>query len=146
MVEQIGHLGLGILWKSAAYAWRERGGGTLPSISLGSPYQEQVRQYLLSTGPFPEHGAMVVEVSDENNRLIAVIGTPASSKWPTHHVHWIDICGVRFNLFMGQRLPPQMKELSVFRPGKKYVLLAKHQEAMLAQAYREHLRALVGGR
>jgi len=97
-------MGLSVPWKSAAHAWQGRG-STIPSISLGSPYQEQVRQYLLSTGPFPEHAAMVVEVSDENNRLIAVIGTPASSKWPTHYVHWIDICGIRFNLFVGPRMP-----------------------------------------
>lgn len=142
-VEQIGYMGVSVLWKSAAHAWKDRD-GTLPSITLGSLYQEQLRLYLLRTGPFPEHGAMIVEVSDEKNRLIAVTGTPATSKWPTHYLHWIDICGIRFNLLVGARMPRHMKELSVFRPGRKCVLIAKQQEAMLAQDYREHLEALAG--
>ena len=143
LIEQIGYMGLSILWKSAAHGWRD-GDSTLPSISLGSPYQEQVRQYLLNAGPFPEHGAMVVEASDENNRLIAMIGTPATLKLPKHYLHWIDISGIRFNLLMGARLTPQMKELSVFRHGQRCVLVAKQQEAMLANDYLEHLKALAG--
>ena len=142
-VEQMGYMGLSVLWKSAAHSWKDRG-GTLPSISMGSPYQEQVRNFLLKIGPFPEHGAMILEVSDENNRLIAVTGTPSTSKWPTHYLHCIDICGVRFNLLLGGRMPMHFKELSVFRPGRKCVLIAKRQESMLAQTYRERLEALAG--
>ena len=48
-VEQIGYMGLSILWKSAAHSWKDRN-GTLPSIPFGSPYQEQIRQYLLTEG------------------------------------------------------------------------------------------------
>jgi hypothetical protein len=143
IIEQIGYMGLSIFWKSAAYAWRD-GDCTLASISLGSPYEEQVRHYLLKSGPFPEHAAMIVEVSDERNRLISVTGTPATSKWPTHYLHCIDICGITFKLFIGSRMPRHMKDLSVFRPGKKCVLLAKQQEAMLARTYHEHLKALAG--
>ena len=108
LIEQIGYMGLTVLWKSAAHAWKDRG-HTIPSISLGHSYQEQIRKFFLKEGPFPEYAAMVVEVSDDNNRLIAVVGTPATSKRPTHHLHWIDIRGVRFNLFVGARMPPQME-------------------------------------
>ena len=142
-VERIGYMGLSVLWKSAAHVWRDRD-GTMPSISFGPLYQEQVRHYLLGTGPFPENAALIVEVSDENNRLIAVVGTPASAKWPTHYLHWIDICGIRFNLLIGARLPSHMKELSVFRPGRKCVLLAKQQESALAADYRPFLSVLAG--
>ncbi len=143
MIEQIGYLGLSVLWKSAAHSWKNRN-GTMPSINLGSLYQEQVRQYLLKTGPFPEHGAMVVQASDENNRLIAVIGSPVSRRWPSHHLHWIDLCGVRFNLFIGARMPQQLKELCAFRRGQKCVVVAKQQEAMLVKTYREHLKVMAG--
>jgi hypothetical protein len=140
-VEETAYMGLSVLWKSAAHAWKD-GDGTLPSISLGLPYQEQVRRFLLATGPFPEHAAMIVEVSDETNRLIAVVGTPASSKWPTHYLHWIDICGIRFNLVVGSRMPFRLKQLSVFRQGQKFVLLAKRQESTQATDYRHFLVAL----
>jgi hypothetical protein len=144
VVEQIGYLGLSILWKSAAHSWKDRG-GTLPSIILGSQYQEQVRQYLFGGGPFLEHGAMVVEVSDENNRLISVVGTPTTFKHPTNHLHLIDLCGIRFNLLVGSRIPPQLKNLCVFRQGQKCRLVAKQQEAMLAKGYHEHLKVMAGG-
>jgi hypothetical protein len=141
LIEQIGYMGLSMFWKSAAHGWRD-GDGTLPSITLGSPYQEQVRQFLLNAGPFPKHGAMVVEASDENNRLLAMIGTPATLKLPNHYLHWIDISGIRFNLLMGARLSPQMKDLCVFRHGQRCVLIAKQQERMLATDYLEHLKTL----
>jgi hypothetical protein len=145
VIEQIGYMGLSVLWKCAAHAWKDRG-STIPSISFGSPYQEQIRQFLVKAGPFPEHAAMVVEVSDDNNRLIAVIGTPATSKLPTHYLHWIDICGITFNLFVGPRMPQPIRELCVFKTGQKCVLVAKQQEAMLARTYREHLTVLARGR
>jgi hypothetical protein len=140
--EQIGYMGLSVLWKSAAHSWKDREGAL--SISLGSPYQEQVRRFLLKEGPFLAHGAMVVEVSDENNRMIAVIGSPATLKLATHYMHSIDICGIRFKLFMGSRMPSHMKQLCVFKAGRKVLLLAKKQEAAMASLYHEHLKALVG--
>ncbi len=94
-IEQIGYLGVSVLWKSAAHAWGDRD-HIVPSISLGSPYEEQIRQFLLGTGPFPEFAALVLEVSDFSNRLIAAVGTPGTSKPPTNHLHWIDLCGIRF--------------------------------------------------
>jgi hypothetical protein len=140
----IGYMGLSVLWKAAAHRWRDQD-GTITPVSLGSPYQEQVRQFLLGEGPFPEHASMVVEVSDENNRFVAVVGTPASSKFPKNYLHWIDICGIRFNLLMGSRMAPHLKELSVFRLGQKCVLVAKRQEARLATDYRQSLTVLARG-
>jgi hypothetical protein len=142
VIEQIGYMGLSVLWKSAAHAWKDRG-STIPSISLGSPYQEQIRQFLLKAGPFPEYAAMLAEVSDQSNRLIQIVGTPATSKFSTHYLHWIDLCGVRFNLIVGARMPRRIRELCMFRPGRKAMLVAKRQEWAMASDYRELLRVLV---
>jgi hypothetical protein len=141
MIEQVGYMGVSILWKSAAHAWKDRN-LAIPSISLGSPYQEQFRVFLLKTAPFPNDAALILEVSDEGNRLIAVVGTPATSKWPTHYLHWIDLCGIRFNLVVGARLPRRLKELSLLGPGRKYALLAKRQEAEMVSDYHPLLTAL----
>jgi hypothetical protein len=141
VIEQIGYMGLSVLWKSAAYAWKDTN-GTISSISLGSPYQEQIRQFLLKAAGFPDNIAIAVQVSDESNRLIAVVGTPATKKWPTHYLHWIDLCGITINLLVGARMPPQIKQLCVLRQGQKCVLVEKRQEAILAMTYHEHLMAL----
>ena len=86
---------------------------------------------------------MIVEVSDQSNRLIATVGTPISSKWPTHYLHWIDICGVRFNPFIGARMPVWLKEPCAFRPGQKRLLVAKQQERTMANDYRLFWEAIV---
>jgi hypothetical protein len=62
----------------------------------------------------------------------------------TNHLHLIDLCGIRFNLLVGSRIPPQLKNLCVFRQGQKCVLVAKQQEAMLAKIYHEHLKVMAG--
>jgi len=141
VIEQIGYMGISVLWKSAAHAWKDRD-ETLPSITLGSPYREQMRKFLLGMASFPEQAALIVEVSDETNWLISIVGTPATSKWPTHYLHWIDVCGLRFNLVVGARMPRRLKELSVFRQGRKCVLLPKQQEATMASDYRQFLTVL----
>lgn len=140
-IEQIGFMGTSLFWKAAAHLWRDQRGMT-PSISLGTQYQEELRQFLLGQCSFPNAASVIVEVSDENNRLIAVVGTPASSKFPTHYLHWLDICGIRFNLLIGPRTPSSLKGLSVFRPVTKYVLLAKKQEAAMTSDYHDLLQAL----
>jgi hypothetical protein len=143
IIQQIGYLGVSVLWKSSAHVWKDRD-HIVPSIKLGSLYQEQIRQFLLEKAPFPEYAALVIEVSDFSNRLISAIGTPGTSKPPTNHLHWIDLCGIRFNLFIGVRMPPQIKLLCVLASDQKCVLLAKKQEAMMARTYREHLSVLAG--
>jgi hypothetical protein len=117
LVRQIGYMGLSVFWRSAVHTWRDRGGGTIPSISLGSLYQEQLRQYLLDSAPFPAGCAMILEVSDENNRLISLIATPISRKFSTHYLHMIGLCGVQFNLVVGSRMPLSLRNLDLFREG-----------------------------
>lgn len=140
-IEQIGFMGASVFWKAAAHSWQNQGHRTSP-ISLGTRYQEEFRRFLLSQSPFPDAASMIVELSSEKNRLISVVGTPASSKFPTHFVHWLDICGIRFDLVVGRRMPVGLKNLSVFRAGTKCVLVAKQQESVMASDYRDLLQVL----
>jgi hypothetical protein len=140
VVEQIGYFGISLFWKSSIHAWND---GTRPvaSISLG-PYQERLRRFLLGEEPFPTDAALVVEASDENNRLIRAFGSPGTMKKQTNHVHWIHICGIRFNLMVGQRLPPELKRLCAFKPSPKIVLVSKNEESDMATLYRDLLVTL----
>jgi len=143
LVEQIGYMGISLLWKSAAHVWRFRG-STISSINLGKVYQEQIRQFLLGRAQFPEHAALAIEVSDENNRLIGMFGTPLSKKLSTNHLHWIDLLGIRFNLLVGARMPVSVKNLSVFRTGQKCLIIAKKQEGLMVKDYHRHLQLMAG--
>lgn len=140
VLEEIGYFGVSVLWKSACYAWNN-GSGHLPSIPLG-PYQEQLRRFLLGEEPFPASASLVIEVSDENNRLIRAFGTPGTIKKETNHVHFIHVCGIRFNLMLGKRMPPQLKQLCAFKPPPKIALISKNEESDMAKLYRDILVTL----
>ncbi len=139
-VEEIGHFGAGLFWKSSVHAWND-GTGPSPPIPLG-PYQEQFRRFLLGEVPFPTDAALVIGVSDESNRLSRSFGTPGTMKKETNHVHWVHICGVRFNLMVGQRMPRQLRELCAFKPSRKIVLVSKNEESDMATLYRKLLITL----
>jgi hypothetical protein len=140
IVEQIGYFGVSLFWKSSAHAWND-GTRPVPSIPLG-PYQERLRRFLLAEEPFPTDAALVIEASDENNRIIRAFGSPCTMKKQTNHVHWIHICGIRFNLMVGRRLPPQLKQLCAFKPSPKIVLVSKNEESDMATLYRDLLVTL----
>ena len=141
VIEQIGYFGLSIFWKSSIHAWSD-GISTIPSISLG-PYQERFRRFLLGQELFPSTAALAVEVSEESNRLIQVVGTPGSLKNATNYVHWVHICGIRFNLVVGQRMPSSLNLFCVFKASPKIIVLSKNQEAEMSSLYRGFLKALV---
>jgi hypothetical protein len=144
-VQKVGYMGVSVFWKSAAHTWRDNG-RTIPGISLGRAYQEDLRQFLLGIAPFPENAGLIVEVSGDNNRMLSVAGMPASSKHPSHWVHWVDLFGVRFTLMIGRGMPQQFRQLSVFTSGPKLVLLAKRHESTMANDYRELLNVLTDRR
>src|ERR1700680_4554463 len=114
IVEQIGYFGVSLFWKSSIHSWND-GTRPVPSIPLG-PYQERFRRFLLGEEPFPTGAALVIEVSDASNRLIRAFGTPGTMKKGTNHVHWIHVCGIRFNLMVGQRIPRELHQLCAFKP------------------------------
>lgn len=138
--EQVGYFGTSLFWKSSVHAWND-GNRPVPSIPLGV-YEEQFRQFLVGIEPFPEDAALVIEVSDEANRLIQMVGTPGTLKHPTNYLHWIHLCGVRFNLFVGQRMPARLKNFCAFRRSPKIALVAKDQESEIVNLYRDLLVVL----
>jgi hypothetical protein len=140
-IEQIAFMGLSLFWKSAALSWRDER-GAIPSIKLGARYQEELRRFLLGQCAFPVAACLILELSDLNNRMISVVGTPVSSKFSTHHLHWLDIRGIRFNLLLGQRMPERLKDLCAFRQGTKCILIANDQESSMASTYHDLLHAL----
>jgi len=139
-IEQIGYFGVSLFWKSSVQAWND-GTGPAASIPLG-PYEERFRRFLMQEGNFPAEAAIVIEVSDESNRLIRVVGTPFTMKKATNHVHCVHICGVRFNLMVGQRMPQALKQLCAFRRSPKIVLVSKNEESDMATLYRDLLTTL----
>jgi hypothetical protein len=139
IIEQIAYFGVSLFWKATLSGWRD-GSRTLPPlISLGS-YQEPLRRYLAGEGPFPDASALVVSVYDERNEIVQIFGTPATTRPPTNHLHYCDIRGVHFDLFVGSRLPPEIKMFCLLGSTPKYVLGAKRLTKIVAHTYGKHMQ------
>ncbi len=132
--EEIAYFGTSIFWKSAVHHWHDPTGLISP-IQLGS-YAEQIRNFLLGRESFPEYAALVIEISEETNRLIQSFGVPGTAKFPTHHAHQVHICGIQFNLVVGKRMPRLLKGLCAFTALPKIALVSKDQELDIVKSYR----------
>jgi hypothetical protein len=141
IISQLAYFGVSIFWRSSVFPWAvldERVG----RIHFGKVYQEQFRTFLLGQGPFPKDAAMFVEISDESNRLATLFNVPWSKRTLTNHLHLLDIAGLHFNLFVGNRLPRDLLTVSVFRAEEQVVAIAKTREAYMRKLYGKHLRSL----
>ena len=140
VVPHLAYFGTSIFWRSAAFPWKNLG-KPLICIELGARYLEEFRQFLLGEAKFPTNAALVVEISDETNRLANVFNTPFSRNTGTNYLHWIDIAGLHFNLFVGARIPHEIHFFSAYPPGEPILAIAKNKEAFMRRMYRKQLKA-----
>lgn len=141
-LQQIGFLGVSIFWKAAVHRWTDQG-HVIPPVQL-EPYTEEFRLFLHGDAPFPEHAALTIEVSPPENRFVALFGTPTTMTLPTNQLHWIDICGIRFHLYVGEQMPVAIKQwFCVFNlQGQRVIRLAKQKEAEMERTYANYFAAL----
>jgi hypothetical protein len=108
-VRKLTHFALGVFWKAAVHSWRGREVENL--IGLG-PYGEQIRKFLRSEGPFPEHVALTVGVLPPPVRHISFCMPYRGSLSQCHHFMFY-VPGIAFALTVGGRLR-QAKENCFF--------------------------------
>ena len=90
-----------VFWRASAKAW-SFGGPPTKCIVLGESYEEEFRQYLFSTGPFPPKARLFVHVwSDELIHYTSV--APSSNLTGGTRRHKFCIPGILFILFVGGR-------------------------------------------
>lgn len=119
-----------VFWRAAAHAWQFLRNVPGNPIVLG-PYQQSLRKYLLGNGPFPHSAALWVWVSSYDKPSRAVT-TPHSGRILNCHVHTFDIPGMRFDLFLGQRLPQFVRLLCVVDGPDRPILVSDAPDNILA--------------
>lgn len=119
-----------LLYFSSSVIWRASVATIVDNCSLGARYSDEFRQYLLGTGGFPANAACVVTLHDhplasgfEMGRFFSI---PSSEKHVGYHTHQLVICGARFNLLVGGRLPGFARGLCIARSAEPLVILAPH--------------------
>jgi len=96
-----------VFWRASARSWTFDS-QELP-VSLGYPYQEQLRLYLLGEGGFPPKARLWVHVSRETEFASCTV-FPYSERGEGKWRHKFYIPGVLFILFLGGSVPEDLDQ------------------------------------
>jgi hypothetical protein len=100
-LESLVYFATSVFWRAAVHDW----GDAEYRLQLGSHYQEEFRQYLMGVASFPNHVALLIEVSDAST-LLEIPAFPFGGKTDgTYFSYRFHIPGVGFTLFLGKRIP-----------------------------------------
>jgi hypothetical protein len=94
---------MGIFWKASVHSWKKEKGD--PRIKLG-PYSDVIRRYLLGETEFPEHVALVVNVSPPE-RAPLLFTDPVTGE--DKHSHFVYVPGIQFCLMVGRTHTEEIK-------------------------------------
>jgi hypothetical protein len=102
-----------MFWRASVHRW-EIARSKFRGIELG-PYEEQLREYLMSESPFPDSCALLVSVP-ENVKIIAGLSlTPYGGRKGTHHAYKLVVLGVGFHLLIGRQIPRGLRAMCLVR-------------------------------
>jgi hypothetical protein len=89
-------------------------GRTNKGIELG-PYEEEVRKYLHEETDFPQRCALWVSLPGNTTPITETSLTPYGGRKDTHHAYKLVVLGVGFNLFVGNKIPKQNRDMCFVR-------------------------------
>jgi len=92
-----------MFWRASAHKWKGNAG-----IRLG-PYEESLRIYLMGESPFPQSCVLWVSVPETSTPLTGLSLSPYGGRYKDCHAYKLVVLGVGFNLFIGQRIPPECR-------------------------------------
>jgi len=120
-------------WRASAHRWQGTRG-----ITLG-PYEEQLRQFLMNETPFPKDCALWVSIAETTTPMTGLILSPYGERIGTCYFYKLVVLGVGFNLLVGQRIPPQCREMCFVRgTGSPIFVTDMLEAALLKDVERKH--------
>lgn len=131
-LEQLVYFAASVFWRASVSSWTSM--GVTVNVDLGSRYQEEFRQYLLGTAPFPSNATMWVTVSPAPNPL-PVTFAPCRVGTSTGYFHFtLPIPGIVFDLFVGGSIPPLIRRTCALRSNEGFIFLTNINDAPLLDA------------
>lgn len=102
-----------VFWRAAVCDW-DASGQHYEAISLGTKYQEQIRQFLLNQSDFPQNAAILLLVS-QLPRPHVVFSFPYTTRMDFRHCHTLHIPGITFQLSLAGQNDPEATEACLVR-------------------------------
>ncbi len=116
-LEPLVYFAASVFWRAAVHDWGDAG----YRLQLGSRYQEGFRQYLMGVAPFPNHVALLIEVSSAATLLEIAVFPFGGKVAGTYFIYQFNIPGVGFTLFLGQRIPGAVFRICTVHSPKRWI-------------------------
>lgn len=126
-VGQLTYFALSVFWRGAITIWRVEG-QKVERLELGRVYMSALRDYLLGNADTPDNIALALNVCDAPTLTATTLATPTGGKTGSYHSYYFLIPGLAFHLFIGQRKPVWMEQVSLCGPTKGLVLRNNNED------------------
>lgn len=126
--DALAYFAVSVIWKAAVFNWRRDGAG----ITLGEPYTDQCRTYLLGGAPFPENAVLIIDITRPENRLKKVLSDVATSRGEGCFRHWFMTPGVVFEICLGKLMRQELRRICGLR---NRIIGSSNHEATFRAAY-----------
>jgi|ERR1039458_8056010 uncharacterized protein YlaI len=120
-MEPLAYFAASVFWRATAHGW----GCAAHRLDFGSRYQNMFQQYLLGKAAFPKDAALLIDVSDATS-LLEVAAFPFGGKVDgTYYRYEFHIPGLKFTLFLGQRMLEGARRLCAVHTSEQWIFLSR---------------------
>jgi hypothetical protein len=110
-----------LLWRASVVVWREADDDL--TAGLGPKYNELFRKFLMGEEGFPEDAAIWISVTRTRTPELICIGPHLHGKGTSHQFE-MQIFGIRWSVFVGQRIDSVTRRMCTLRFPERFVYLS----------------------
>lgn len=116
------YFAVSVFWRAAVSHWIVES-TRLEPLELGTGFTEQIRLFLLGEESFPTDAAITTEVLAFHEASLGTAVFPYGGRNGNFHLYSFAIPGVRFDFYVGKRIPPEARRMCTFRSSEGLILL-----------------------
>ena len=129
------YFAVSVFWRFSATRWAVS--KTMSSSDeIGAKYREQLRVYLNDETAFPNSATIMISVSGEGD-LHPMVVWPSSANVGGYHRHTFYVPGIEFRLFLGNRVPVELRSPGGSVAGKRLIFVEQFKKGVAYQWLRE---------
>jgi hypothetical protein len=116
------YFAVSVFWRAAVSHWVVES-TRLESLELGTSFTEQFRLFLVDEQEFPVDAATTTEVLAFHEASLNTAVFPYGGRKGEFHFYSFAIPGVRFDLYLGKRIPAEARRMCTFRSPEGLIML-----------------------
>jgi hypothetical protein len=121
-VAKLVYFAVSVFWRAAVARWIVES-TRLEPLPFGSSFQEQFRLFLLNEKDFPVDAAITTEILAFHEASLGTAVFPYGGRKGEFHFYSFAIPGLRFDLYLGKRIPTEARRMCTFRSPEGLIML-----------------------